>query len=303
MRYELTNSVGARAPLAFPFYLLISTLVLLAICASQVSAFPLNFTIEDMAANWTPHAQPVTNDPNYDPWTLNSIRGLTGSQINPPFFNLFSPADVLTFPMGGSEGLLAPTDDPLVNNLDTLMGIAYQNGIVQATKDSITGAVWNYRAPTDPTNPETARYYRFGFGRSDNSNDDRMGFVVAKRDSDGVEKILYQDETAHLLSFHRYEMKVDRTPALPNGFHIMIDDLTASVNVIDQVVLDNFGPLLGGGAPGIYADNGFDWQWSQITVVPEPNTFAMAGMGTLMFAFVAYRHRSRRRRFAYELVK
>jgi len=294
MRNETLRAICARAAFVFPFYLVICVFLLVVLSVTQVTAFPLCVTIEDISANWAHYAQPITNDPNGDDrMLLNSQRA---NPISPYIFNQFHPADVLTFDKGKSEGLMAGMDI----TLEKKMGISIQHGTVQATKDAGSGIMWDYIPSADPTQPELYTGYGVRLMRTNNPNSDRKGVVVWRNDGTGPEEILWQDASVGLESFTKYSFHIERSGMTPDLVHIVIENISSSLTVFDKVVSDN-GPMLPAGAPALFNDNGFDFQWGKMTVVPEPNAFVLVGMGLLGLTMVSFRFR-RHQRWAYEVI-
>ncbi|MBI84893.1 MAG: hypothetical protein CMJ81_16995 [Planctomycetaceae bacterium] len=278
--YKFCNHVTATLTLLF-----ISIFVLLS--ASQVVAAPIsisNTTIRDTWTNSLP--DPITNDLNPDKFMLNSDRAV---QIFPSAF-LVLPPDPLTMDTGRGEGLIASTQpDGITFDKELRFGVTAGTGITLST--SVIGLVWNF---IDPSINANSPHYRFQLGTVTNVASEDQGFVIAKRDGNGMETILFQDNSIGLDPLSVYNFGVDRDPINPDDMTVSIVKVSGPGEPAGQLVLataTDSGSGLGGGAVGLYADNTFDNQWQDIQV-PEPNTVALAGMGIMgLMIFLGTRFR------------
>ncbi len=278
--YKFCNHVAATLSL-----LIIAVLVLLS--ASPVVAAPIsisNATIRDTWTNSLP--EPISNYLSPDKFMLHSDRA---SQIFPSAFCVLPP-NPLTMDTGRGEGLIASTQPGGVTfDKELRFGVTAGTGITLSK--SVIGLVWNF---IDPSINANSPHYRFQLGTVTNVAPEDQGFVIAKRDGSGMETILFQDNTIGLDPLSVYNFGVQRDPINPNDMTVSIVKVNGPGAPAGQLVLataTDSGSGLGGGAVGLYADNMFDNQWQDIQV-PEPNTVALAGMGTMgLMIFLGMRFR------------
>jgi hypothetical protein len=278
--YNVSNCVKSTLSLLF-----IAVLVLLS--ASQVLAAPISISNTTIRDNWTNSLpDPITNDLNPDEFMLNSDRA---SQIFPSAF-LVLPPDPLTMDTGRGEGLIASTQ-PGGSIFDKDLKFHVTAGTGITLNKSVIGLVWNF---IDPSINANSPHYRFQLGTVSNSASEDKGFVIAKRDGNGTETILFQDNTIGLDPLSVYNFGVKRDAINPDDMTVSIVKVSGPGAPTGQLVLatatDN-GSGLGVGAVGLYVDNTFDNQWQDVQV-PEPNTVALAGMGVMgLMVFLGMRYR------------
>ena len=305
MRIQNICAVSARNLFPHALFLLVC-LILCAICATDASALVGSVSNTEVRDRWTvtgmpgggSYAEPITNDLHPDDFVLYSTRSgppnnspISSSRLQFPF-----PANPLVMHRGDGEGMVlsnnaGPTSafhNP--NSVDQAFGLHAELGTGKTKSLSVAGLVWN--ALADATGL-TSGYY-FSLGDPNNPNGDG-GFQVRKRSAPGAETTLFSDLSIALEEKSRYGLSVLRDNLSPNDFRIVIDRLPSTgfggpaVNLVDRVITD--GNPLGRGGLGLYVDNLSDNQWDNI-MVPEPNTFILAGMGVLgILIFLGLRHR------------